>query len=436
MVMSSIAVPAHQPAAVSGLQRRRRTWLKLATWRPIQLLGGLCFGAALPVMLRWPFEIEQLTSSSPRNTLVGTALAVTAGYLLLRRLCRFPGIRSTSYIVPAFAVVYGVLIATLLFTRMDYARLQMASSFALTLTWFFWVCLVEQRVRRPRLAVLPIGQTGELLSIRSVDWETLKHPDQPLDGCDGVVADLRGAVPPQWETFLARWALRGLPVYHVKQVGESLTGRVQIEHLSENTLGSLLPSSIYARLKRAVDLLAAIVLLPILLPLAAAAALAVKLDSPGPVLFRQERMGYRGEAFTILKFRTMRCGPCEGRHFTAGGDPRVTRVGRFLRRYRIDELPQIVNILKGEMSWIGPRPEAVPLSQWYEREIPFYCYRHIVRPGITGWAQVQQGYAAKIKAVTHKLHYDFYYIKNFSPWLDLLIAAKTVRTVLSGFGAR
>ena len=137
----------------------------------------------------------------------------------------------------------------------------------------------------------------------------------------------------------------------------------------------------------------------------------------------------------MLKFRTMRPQAEEGSHFTTENDSRVTRVGRFLRRYRLDELPQIVNILKGEMSWIGPRPEALPLATWYESEIPFYAYRHIVRPGITGWAQVNQGNVAEIEAATSKLHYDFFYIKHFSFWLDILIAAKTVRTVLTGFGA-
>ncbi len=125
-----------------------------------------------------------------------------------------------------------------------------------------------------------------------------------------------------------------------------------------------------------------------------------------------------------------------GSQFTADNDPRITRVGRVLRKYRIDELPQIINILAGEMSWIGPRPEAVELSQWYEREVPFYVYRHIVRPGITGWAQVNQGNVAEVEAATYKLHYDFYYIKHFSPWLDVLITAKTIRTVLTGFGSK
>jgi lipopolysaccharide/colanic/teichoic acid biosynthesis glycosyltransferase len=147
-------------------------------------------------------------------------------------------------------------------------------------------------------------------------------------------------------------------------------------------------------------------------------------------------MGYGGKPFTVLKFRTMQARAEDDQHFTRGGDQRITRLGRILRKYRIDELPQMWNILRGEMSWIGPRPEALPLSAWYEREIAFYCYRHIVRPGITGWAQVNQGYAAGIKDVSEKLKYDFYYIKNFSFWLDALVLMQTVRTILNGSGAR
>ena len=121
---------------------------------------------------------------------------------------------------------------------------------------------------------------------------------------------------------------------------------------------------------------------------------------------------------------------------TSDDDDRITRVGGFLRRSRIDELPQIWNILKGEMSWIGPRPEAQVLSSWYTGEIPFYRYRHVVKPGISGWAQVNQGHVAEVDDVHLKLHFDFYYIKYFSPWLDLLIVFRTIRTMASGFGSR
>jgi len=269
----------------------------------------------------------------------------------------------------------------------------------------------------------------------------LPHPSADTTGLDAIVTDLRAEIPDEWERFLADRALDGTLVMHVKQMQESLTGLVAIEHLSENTLGSLIPGIIYAKVKRIADLVGTLMVLPVALPLLLLIALAIRLDSPGPPLFRQERMGYRGRIFIMFKFRSMRhqFGQADDVRIAAmtqNDDHRVTRVGRFLSRYRLDELPQIINILRGEMSWIGPRPEAVPLSLWYEKELPFYRYRHIVRPGITGWAQVTQGHVAEVDDVLWKLHYDFYYIKNFSFWVDVLIVARTIRTILTGYGAR
>ncbi|ALC12118.1 putative colanic acid biosysnthesis UDP-glucose lipid carrier transferase [Sphingopyxis sp. 113P3] len=186
-----------------------------------------------------------------------------------------------------------------------------------------------------------------------------------------------------------------------------------------------------------------IAILPFLIVPLAITALAIRIDSPGSIFFRQERIGYRGRPFHVLKFRTMaekksRSGDVDlvNDAITKDDDVRITRLGRFLRQTRIDELPQIYNILRGDMSWIGPRPEARPLSEWYEKEIPFYSYRHIVRPGITGWAQVNQGHVAGISEVHDKLRFDFYYIKNFSMWLDLVILFKTVLVVIRGSGAK
>ena len=150
----------------------------------------------------------------------------------------------------------------------------------------------------------------------------------------------------------------------------------------------------------------------------------------------QPRMGFNGRWFDVIKFRSMNVNQ-QGSHFTeVDEDHRITKVGQFIRRYRLDELPQFWNVLKGEMSLIGPRPESAELARWYDQEVPFFAYRHVVRPGISGWAQVMHGYAAGVDDMKDKLAYDFYYIKHFSLWLDLLIWYKTIRTVLTGFGAR
>nr|WP_246734069.1 sugar transferase [Oharaeibacter diazotrophicus] len=221
---------------------------------------------------------------------------------------------------------------------------------------------------------------------------------------------------------------------------ETLTGRLEIEHLHENILGAHDPHLGYLKIRRIFDVVtAATGLLVLAVPLLVLAAV-IRWDSPGPALFTQARVMRGGRVFTMYKFRTMYAGTSDPRNhedaMTRTGDARITRIGAFLRRSRIDELPQMVNILKGEMSWIGPRPEALPLAAWYRDQLPFYDYRHVVPPGLTGWAQVNQGHVTRPDDVLSKLHYDFYYVKHVSLWLDLLIVLRTIRTILTGFGAR
>ncbi|TIX86015.1 MAG: hypothetical protein E5V27_00165 [Mesorhizobium sp.] len=159
----------------------------------------------------------------------------------------------------------------------------------------------------------------------------------------------------------------------------------------------------------------------------------------GPALFRQKRMGYRGNIYEVYKFRTMKLSATVGDEkeeaITKVADARITRLGQVLRKSRIDELPQAINILRGEMNWIGPGPEALVLSKWYKAELPFYRYRHTVRPGITGWAQVNQGHIAAVDDVG-KASLWLLLHQKFSPWLGVLIVFRTVRTMLTGFGAR
>jgi lipopolysaccharide/colanic/teichoic acid biosynthesis glycosyltransferase len=415
---------------------RRTLWHRVR----FQLGIALLLAVLIPYGIRYPFDAASGDLRALNNSLIGTLVALVAGYYAFRRMSHYPGVRASYHILPSFAASYGAALAVFFFARLDYSRLYFLFSFLLASFWCYIVYFKLQRQQRLAIGVVPFGEVQHLFEIEDVSWTSLANPTDAESPYDAIVADLRFDIPDEWERFLADRALAGNLVMHVKQMEESLTGRVAIEHLSENNLGSLIPGIVYAKVKRAGDFILSLVALPPLLPVMLIVALLIRLDSAGPVLFRQERMGYRGEVFSMFKFRSMRVAgdmpDARTAAMTRDDDARVTRIGRILRRYRIDELPQIINIIKGEMSWIGPRPEAVALSQWYESELPFYRYRHIVRPGITGWAQVKQGHVADVEDVLWKLQYDFYYIKNFSFWLDLLIVARTVRTVLSGFGAR
>ncbi|TIL66033.1 MAG: polyprenyl glycosylphosphotransferase [Mesorhizobium sp.] len=405
-----------------------------------QLLGGLTFAILLPAIVRMSFDQQVIWSTNMQATIFAAFIAHTSGYLLYKRIGNFPGVAAAGYILPTFALTYGLVFMAIFFFRFDYSRFQAAASFFQSTLWYFGLSLATRRLDPYRLAVIPGGDVDRLQTIPGVSWHRIHSPEMIVEHASGVVADLRADLSDEWERYIADRALSGTPVYHVKQISESLTGRVEIEHLSENTLGSLNPNQAYLKVKQAVDWIAALFILVVFSPLLLFVAAAIKFDSAGPALFRQERMGYRGKIYEVFKFRTMKIGAPVGDEkeeaITKAGDARITRLGQFLRKSRIDELPQAFNILRGEMSWIGPRPEALVLSEWYEAELPFYRYRHIVRPGITGWAQVNQGHVAAVDDVLEKLHYDFYYIKNFSPWLDVLIVFRTIRTMLTGFGAR
>lgn len=288
-------------------------------------------------------------------------------------------------------------------------------------------------------AYLPFGQALNTVTLPNVNWIRLGSPALPDNiAIQGIVADLHDEdLKDSWQHFLAQCTLSGMPVYNIRQVEEFLSGRVKIRHLYENDLGSLLPSPTYVLIKRLLDMLLIILSAPLTVPVMLLTAVAIRLESRGPILFVQNRVGQGGHEFRIYKFRSM-CLDSEkdGAQMASLGDCRVTRIGQFIRKSRIDELPQFWNILKGDMSLIGPRPEQKIFVEQFIQEIPFYNYRHIVKPGISGWAQVTQGYAADTEQTQIKIEHDFYYIKHFSFSLDILIFFKTVKTMLTGFGAR
>jgi sugar transferase (PEP-CTERM system associated) len=252
------------------------------------------------------------------------------------------------------------------------------------------------------------------------------------------LTDARGKLPMD---KLLEMKLDGVTFDHLPSVYEEYTGKIAVENLRPSWIifsEGFRKSRAVSAAKRTIDVGLSIVGLIIAVPIMLAVGLAVRLTSAGPMLYHQRRVGVHGRIFNVHKFRTMRMdaeattGPVWA---SKSGDPRVTPIGRFLRRARLDELPQLWNVLKGEMSVVGPRPERPEFVTELTKQIPYYGQRHVVRPGLTGWAQVRYTYGASTEDALQKLQYDLYYIKNLSIALDLYIVFETIRTVILRKGA-
>lgn len=253
-----------------------------------------------------------------------------------------------------------------------------------------------------------------------------------------AVQERRGMLPVE---DLLDCKLSGIPIYDFMTFMERETGRCDLSGLrpswfifAEGFSGGLIQHAV----KRSLDVVLSIVLLIVTLPLAGATALAIRIDSPGPVFYRQERIGLKGKVFSIIKFRSMAVDAEAGGNavWAQRNDPRITAIGRVIRKFRIDELPQILNVLKGEMSFVGPRPERPAFVKQLTDEFSYYSERHRVKPGITGWAQLQYIYSDSIEGGLTKLQYDLYYIRHYSLLLDLFIVIQTVRVILWPTGSR
>ncbi|MEO8715425.1 MAG: exopolysaccharide biosynthesis polyprenyl glycosylphosphotransferase [Acetobacteraceae bacterium] len=250
-----------------------------------------------------------------------------------------------------------------------------------------------------------------------------------------------GAVDAEPAAWLLDYKLRGVQVFDELGFCERHLGRISLEHLSAAWLlgaDGFSTGRAAAAVKRMIDVIVSLLLLALSLPLMVATAVAVHLETPGPILYRQERVGLLGGGFTLLKFRSMREDAEAGGmpRWAALRDQRATRVGAFIRSTRIDELPQLLNVLRGDMSLVGPRPERPHFVEHLAESIPFYNDRAYVKPGITGWAQVNYPYGASVEDAREKLAYDLYYVKNRGLFLDLLVLIATVRVILFREGAR
>jgi len=281
------------------------------------------------------------------------------------------------------------------------------------------------------------GSFKELRERFAADLRGFRDPKSRIDRIIVAMEDRRGSMPLR---ELLDLRLSGVLIEDATSLLERLYGKLPLEGLNPSALIFSDGFNVKASqqiVRRLVSITVSFVALIICLPFLPFIILAVRLSSRGPIFFRQTRVGLRGRPFTVYKFRTMRQdAEAAGAVWATKDDPRVTKLGKFMRKTRVDEIPQLWNVLRGEMAFVGPRPERPEFVQWLSNEIPFYELRHIIRPGITGWAQVRFRYGASLEETKQKLEYDLYYVKHLSLGLDLLIMFETIKTIILRRGAQ
>ena len=409
------------------------------------LAGSLVLMASYGIAL--VLHQAQWVTFQVEHTVLWCALPYALAAHWIYRGAGLPVAERTSLLFLTTLMPFFLLMLAFALMQIAYSRGAVLLVYLLSTAWF---ALGDWRQRRhhglqlvclddtvpPMLACFCSADILSRQDIRLLPWSSnLCESDQHLVA-DGVVIDRHVSLTDERSRILAMLKLSHVRLYSVEAVVELLTGRKVLPG-GQDELWQLDGNPAYDVAKRVMDVTVVLLTLPIWLPLCLAVAMAVRLDSAGPVLFSQIRVGRDGRSFKIWKFRSMRheAQPQSAR-FAQLQDERITRVGQRIRRMRLDELPQLVNVLMGDMSLIGPRPEQNQFVEAFATRIPSYTYRHLVRPGLTGWAQMQQGYADSEDGTVVKLSYDLYYVAHYSMALDMLIAYKTIRTVLNGFGAR
>lgn len=308
--------------------------------------------------------------------------------------------------------------------------------------------LIKELESRPELGIRVAGQLKNLQNgngnLRHAPSEeqiaSIVQSFDPFRPSRIIVAltERRGQMP---VAALLRMKSRGVRIHDGAEIYEAVTGKVPVESLRLSWLlfsSGFQLSRLLVFFQRFISLVVSIIGLLLCLPLIPIIALGIRLTSPGTIFFRQKRVGLGGKVFECYKFRTMRAEAESenGPQWAGKNDPRITPIGRFLRRSRLDEIPQLWNVLKGDMNLVGPRPERPEFMDWLKSEIAHYDLRHTVRPGLTGWAQIRYRYGSSVEDTREKLCYDLFYIKNMSPGLDLLVLFHTMKIVLLGRGAR
>jgi exopolysaccharide biosynthesis polyprenyl glycosylphosphotransferase len=372
----------------------------------------------------------------------GVAFILLAGFYTL-----FPGTRiADGVFFSSFILIVGVLLPIravsywVMWSRPFQERVLILGSSPLAAQIVAEIA-ARAHFRQRVVGVVPEAAGGVGTPSGHIEFGPIERLAEIIDEvrADRIVVALgerRGRLPVR---TLLDARLTGVIVEDGPDAYERLAGKLAIEALTPSSLvfsRDFRKSRVDLLAGRAVSFSLALLGLPVYLALYPLIALAIRLDSEGPVLFAQDRIGLNGRRFRLLKFRTMRPDAESTSEWVRDNADRVTRVGKILRRYRLDELPQLVNMLRGDMNLVGPRPHPVSNQELFRQMIPYYALRSVVRPGMTGWAQIRYGYANNLEEETEKMRYDLYYIKHLSFWRDLRILIDTVKTIMFGRGAQ
>lgn len=422
-----------ESASIASVARRddwkQQLWFTAGTLVFAATLLPLIF-AVLVYGERFP---TAFIPSSGSNVYLNTAATALVMVWSLQLNGRFD--RKLTGVINRVLLVHGGLAFWVLVTRQVHSNQMMLIAGAASA--LLGPIVMTLRHRAVEIHAALIGDWHPLANDVRVPCDWVQSPAADLGRYDLLLTASVVDLSPEWAASLSRAMLIGKPVRHLAEFVEEDRGLVCLEHFDlEHIPAAGLVS--YRLRKRLMDIGLVLLALPVALPILAVAAVMLVITMGRPILFVQPRAGLGGKVFNMYKLRTMRAPPLAGeaRATSSLADDRITPLGRWLRRFRIDELPQLWNVLKGDMSVIGPRPEWTLLSDQYIKQLPVYAYRQMVRPGITGWAQVMGGYAADMAETRTKVGYDLFYIKNLSFSLDVQILVRTVWTLVSGSGAR
>ena len=420
-------------------RKKRKRFLFSALFAGFSTFGVVLLGALLRAGYQYIGDGEIFVF---RDNLLSFLTILAICYLAGLSWCAFsmklPRYDYIGRIVAINIFIYSLLGLSLSWLRIPlYSRTLVLSEFILSTILILLFIYLRNRLFPAVIGTFSTAPHSPIGAARYLKWVKLEKITTNVPHLDAVASEPGPDADPEQMQLIADLSQKGVTVFDRRHLETLLTGRIKLDELSLNEFDNFSPQNLYTPIKRILDIVITLLMAPFLILITLIVAFLVRADSHGPIFFCQERVGFRGKRFTLYKFRSMYMSEASSRtQFAEKDDARITRIGRLLRTTRLDELPQFWNVLKGDMSIIGPRPEQIEFADRFSRVIPYYGFRHTVYPGITGWAQTMHGYAANEHQTREKLEYDFFYLRNFSVWLDLIICFRTLEVLALRKGAR